>query len=279
MTEYWKNSPNYWCKHCAVYVRDSKLERQNHEATAKHQNAIKRSLRELHRNHERGERDKERARREIDRLNGVVTGSSSGSVRTERASVQGSSSSTEASLKRQREELAGMGVSVPDDFRGEMAIPGEWTVTSTRVVQGAGDVTDGKTDKLAVGVRKREAKQGDQEEDEEEEDAVKGLFKKPRRWGRDYSKKMPREEDEELDALLSGAVKLKDEGDDVKVEDEQGAPQAEPCLLGRPREEEVVGEGDGSDEAKVKLVEGDGDSGIAPAVVFKKRKPKGLRVK
>lgn len=278
MTEYWKASPNYWCKHCAVFVRDTKLERQNHEATAKHQNAIKRSLRDLHRNHEREERDKERARREIDRLNGVVTTSSTGPLRLGRASAPGSSFK-ESSLKKQREQLAEMGVAVPEDFRGEMAIPGDWTVTSTRVIQSAGDGganDEKKADKVATGVRKRDEK----EEDKEEEEAVKGLFKKPRRWGRD-SRKMPEGEDEELDALLSGTVKLKkaEEGDvksehqdEVKAEEDavKMEPETRASVLGGEVKEE-------ESEARVKE-EGDGDAGITP-VVFKKRKPKSLRTK
>ncbi|KHN95931.1 U1 zinc finger family protein [Metarhizium album ARSEF 1941] len=279
MTEYWKASPNYWCKHCAVFVRDTKLERQNHEATAKHQNAIKRSLRDLHRTHEREERDKERARREIDRLNAAVASSSSGPSRLGRASAA-ASSSKEASLKRQREQLAEMGVAIPEDFRGEMAMPGEWTVTSSRVIEGAGDAA---RDKPATGVRKREERGEDEEE--EEEDAVKGLFKKPRRWGRD-SRRMPEEEDEELDALLSGTVQLKAERGDVRgVKPEEGAVEAGPETTASVPGEEVKDE---ASEAKVKEeVAGDGGSGVCPVVpavpvvpvVFKKRKPKGLRTK
>lgn len=280
MTEYWKASPNYWCKHCACYVRDTKLERQNHEATAKHQNAIKRSLRDLHRNHEREEREKERARREIDRLNGVVTSSSSGPSRPGRASAPAGAS--ESSLKKQREQLAELGVAVPDDFRGEMAMPGEWTVTSTRVVESAGEGADEeKKARVATGVRKRE----DREEDREEEDAVKGLFKKPRRWGRD-SKNMPEGEDEELDALLSGTVRLKgEEGvkEEVKEEVKEGVKK-EDDIKGEPDTatsgiHDGVVKGEEEDGgAKVKVEEEAGDSGLAP-VVFKKRKPKGLRTK
>ena len=59
MSEYWKSTPKYWCKHCSVYVRDTKLERTNHEATGRHQGAIKRSLRDLHRNAEQQERETE----------------------------------------------------------------------------------------------------------------------------------------------------------------------------------------------------------------------------
>lgn len=277
MTEYWKNSPNYWCKHCAVYVRDTKLERQNHEATGKHQYAIRRSLRDLHRTHDREERDKERARREIGRLNGVVAASPADDSRFKKTSSSQQGTGTDSALKQQREQLAQMGVSIPSAFLPEMAMPGEWTVTSSRVIEDA----DAKetSERLATGVRKR----GETEEDKEEQDAVRGLFKKPRRWGRD-TKALPEGEDAALDALLSGSVKLKGEQGDrqagVKEEEEQGsAVKNEPDTT-----EELLVQSEGGkeekSEVKVKAEEYDGGDkpGIAP-VVFKKRKPKGLRTK
>ncbi|OAA69100.1 Zinc finger, U1-C type [Cordyceps fumosorosea ARSEF 2679] len=290
MSEYWKSTPRYWCKYCAVYVRDTKLERANHESTAKHQGAIKRSLRDLHRSHDRDERDKERAKREIERLNGVVaSGSSASSAAAPSTSRPHAAPSTskpapppavasEASLKKQREQLAELGVAIPSSFRPEMAMPGEWTVTSTRVVETRPRAAGGEGEGAAVearasGVRKRE----ENEEEKEEEEAVRGLFKKPRRWGRD-SKAAPEDEEEaaELDALLSGSLAKKQ-------------PAAEDGVVKLQK-----GEGeDGSPESAVKKEELDvADSGIAEtigksedagaevgAVVFKKRKPKGLRTK
>ncbi|MBE7181524.1 MAG: hypothetical protein INR71_10015, partial [Terriglobus roseus] len=70
--------PKYWCKFCKTYVRDTKFERQQHDATGRHQSNIQRSLRTLHRDAERGERDKQRARDEVARLNGVVGGGGGG---------------------------------------------------------------------------------------------------------------------------------------------------------------------------------------------------------
>lgn len=223
MAEYWKSTERYWCKHCACYVRDTKLERQNHEATARHQGALKRFLRDLHRGHEQEERNKERARQEIDRLNGITSSSASG------ARAPGSSAaappkpgpSSENDLKKQREQLAQMGIQMPDTFRPEMAMPGEWTVTNTRVIEAKTEEEETKA--KAVGVRKREIT----EEDKEEEDAVRGLFKKPKRWGRD-SKVTSQAGDEDLDALLSGSLntaKREDDGDDVVKEERDPEPQ------------------------------------------------------
>ncbi|KAG8676338.1 hypothetical protein FPOAC1_002341 [Fusarium poae] len=282
MSEYWKSTPKYWCKHCQIYVRDTKLERQNHESTAKHQGALKRFLRDLHRGHERDEREKERAKQEIARLNGVVSGSSSSSAAgpSRPAPRAQPSAPSEASLKKQREQLAEMGVAMPSAFRPEMAMPGEWTVTNTRVIEKPEEEGEVKVETRANGVRKREAT----EQEKEEEDAMQGLFKKPRRWGRD-SKAMP-QEDHDLDALLSGstftprAVKeetVKEEEDstnNIKKEDDEDnattvkgeeetsaikteAPDVEPLIKPEPEEAE---------------------SGV-PMVVFKKRKPKGIRQK
>ena len=255
MADYKKQSPNYWCKHCAVFVRDTKLERQNHESTARHQGSIKRALRDLYRTHERDERDKERAKREISRLTGVV-GRDEPRASGSAVAAKSTSQPSESQLKRQREQLAGLGVAVPSDFRAEMAMPGEWTVTNTRVVEPA----DQKAEKSATGVRKREVT----EEEKDEEDAVKGLFKKAKRWGRD-------KEDEGLDELLSGGVKLKSEVKDeseAEVKGEDGVKEVDEAK----KEVEMKTE----DDAEVKTEE----AALQEApVVFKKRKPKALRTK
>ncbi|KGQ12465.1 hypothetical protein BBAD15_g1795 [Beauveria bassiana D1-5] len=301
MSEYWKSTPRYWCKYCAVYVRDTKLERANHESTARHQGAIKRSLRDLHRSHDRDERDKERAKREIDRLNGVVPGGNASSSGTPAPLTSTSSSThtlgssrpappptaTEASLKKQREQLAELGVAIPSSFRPEMAMPGEWTVTSTRVVEtrrGGGN-DSGAVEARASGVRKRE----ENEEEKEEEEAVRGLFKKAKRWGRD-SKGMPDDQDAELDALLSGSLVKKQSlaEDDVKEAGEEEEEEEEEKKVEEKTEDgidvklepAVKEEPDtaaGCITATATKLE-DADSAVG-AVVFKKRKPKGLRTK
>ncbi|ATY60414.1 U1 zinc finger [Cordyceps militaris] len=292
MSEYWKSTPRYWCKYCAVYVRDTKLERANHDSTARHQGALKRSLRDLHRSHDRNERDKERAKREIDRLNGVVAGESSSA-----GAAPGPSRSTpfsshkpasapppmtsEASLKKQREQLAELGVAIPGSFRPEMAMPGEWTVTSTRVIETrpTNGEQEGKVEARASGVRKRE----ENEEEKEEEAAVRGLFKKSRRWGRD-AKAMPDDQEAELDALLNGSLVKKQPAaeDGIKQEEQtvkEERQEAEDGVGGKlepaVKEEPETATG-GITEAPAKSE--DADSAVG-AVVFKKRKPKGLRTK
>lgn len=286
MAEHWKSTARYWCKHCSCFVRDTKLERQNHEATAKHQGNLKRFLRDLHRGHEKDERERERARQEITRVTSVVTGSSSSSapstLRSTSTQHAKPSVTTEAQLKKQREQLAELGVSMPGEFRPEMALPGEWTVTNTRVVRDEAEDEDIMKETKATGVRKRDAT----EEEKEQEEAVRGLFKKSRRWGRD-SKMVPQEEDKELDALLSGSIltrpgtsenndtKSEEPSEDVKKEEDSDDVKKEPEDEPQGLEIPVKAEGTSLDPP-VKTE----DSEATPApVIFKKRKPKGMRQK
>ncbi|TLD13057.1 uncharacterized protein PgNI_03576 [Pyricularia grisea] len=291
MAEYWKSTPRYWCKHCSMYVRDTKLERTNHEATGKHRGAVERALRDLHRGHEKQEKEKERARREIERLNGVVAGGdgdnkhkSGRSGAPGRAPPQEASSSSSSREQRQAqlEQLAGMGVNIPDELRGQMAMAGEWTVTKTRVID------DGEgNESVARGVRKRELEKT--EEEKEEENAVNGLFKKPRRWGMD-TRIAGGDDGGELDALLSGSSfvvkgEKKEEEEEsaesrVKVEDTEKGPDLEQAQQeDKPnvvKEEEDVVKKEPADEPSAPHTAAEL---AAPAVVFKKRKPKNIRQK
>ncbi|KAK3332823.1 hypothetical protein B0T19DRAFT_416576 [Cercophora scortea] len=314
MSEYWKSTPKYWCKHCAVYVRDTKLERSNHESTGKHQGAIKRSLRDLHRGAEQKERGQERAKREVERLNGVVSGLGGGSggsgisssstaastakpSRTLAAGGGGGGGAagtviTEAERQRQLEQLAELGVAIPTELRPTMAMPGEWTVTSTRVIESnkedGGEVS---AEARATGVKRERERT---EEEKEQEEAINGLFKRSRRWGVD-SKAMPAEEDEELERLLSGplAVKREVKGEVKKEEDALEGVKKEEDGLDSVKKEENLGEVKGEEGLLVVKKEEDGEEiGVAvadatpakedlglPAGLFKKRKPKNLRQK
>jgi hypothetical protein len=298
MSEYWKSTPKYWCKHCSVYVRDTKLERTNHEATAKHQGAIKRSLRDLHRSADQKEREKERAKREVERLNGVVSGSTGASS----ASRPGPKSSggaygaapqqvSEAERQKQLEQLAELGVNIPTELRGTMAMAGEWTVTATRVVETNSDKLEekdpGSTEARAIGVKRERDRT---EEEKEQEEAIKGLFKKPRKWGID-SKTMPTGEDAELEALLSGPLvktkKEESEPPEIKTEDnKEEAAQAEPDEAvhqepSPPIKAEPEQEGVGADigPTKESVPEPSPGGAAVPAIMFKKRKPKNVRQK
>ncbi|KAH8808589.1 hypothetical protein F5884DRAFT_377021 [Xylogone sp. PMI_703] len=199
MAEYWKSTPKYWCKHCKVYVRDTKLEKTNHEATPRHQGNLKRFLRDLHRGHEKEEKDRERAKAEIARLNGL-TGPAVGSS-SESSFGRGPTPSapkpqaTASQRKQQLAQLAEMGINIPDEFRGEMAMAGEWQVTSERIVEPAGQQKN--PDAIGFGVRKRQV-----EEDEEPMMEVK-----KKKWGSTFKTVPSQENADDLDALLENATR------------------------------------------------------------------------
>jgi len=280
MSEYWKSTPKYWCKHCKTFVRDTKLEKTNHEATPKHQGNLKRFLRDLHRGHEKEEKDKDRAKSEVARLNGLVAGEGSGSGSGGSYSSSGFGrgptpvprpQATAGQRKQQLAQLAEMGVSIPDEFRPDMAMAGEWQVTAERVVG-----TDGekKPDAIALGVRKRTV-----EEDEEEAKEAKRL-----RWGARFKTHPVEEDTGDLDALLANAtrkdpvpavsIEVKEEvKQEVKEEADSDIPnfgefKTEPSD-GEPKIPEVIPPLD----VIIKPEEG------APGVVFKKRKAKNIRQK
>lgn len=289
MSEHWKSTPKYWCKYCSVYVRDTKLERQNHEATGRHQGGLKRFLRDIHREHERGEKDKERARREVERLNGVVSGApgaSSSSGGGPRAASDASGKASAAQLAQQREQLAAMGIAMPTEFHGEMAMAGQWTVTKSRVIDDTKDPE--RVEAKASGVRKREVT----EDEKEEAEALEGLFKKQKRWG--GTRTMP-EDDTELDALLSGdllraPVKKEEDtttGEEVKKEEsaeEAQVPQDTPAAIKSEPNDDEGGLEASLPAEKVATTEPDApvksEEAQEPApVMFKKRKPKNIRQK
>ncbi|XXG96239.1 hypothetical protein Hte_002520 [Hypoxylon texense] len=303
MSEYWKSTPKYWCKNCSTYVRDTKLERANHEATAKHQGNLKRFLRDLHRNHEQEQREKDRAKREVERLNGLVDSASSDHAASSSKSTAGGrippTQQPQASgtqRQKQWEQLAEMGIEVPTELRGDMAMAGEWTVTNTKVIDDATTTNPGDTDAklhnpdaIASGVRKRPKREA---EEEEEENAIKGLFKKPKRWGRD-TKQAP-EDDAELDALLSETLakphkaeeqlqgQFKDEDDlpGVKKEEVSSGIKEEQTEDSLSLADAVPAVNSDFGTNPIKQENGVGDAqGQTPAVVFKKRKPKNIRQK
>ena len=237
MSEYWKSTvgdtiylpltqphvlrlsqPKYWCKHCKTFVRDSKLERTNHEATPKHQGNINRFIRDLHRGHEKEEREKLKAKNEVERLNGVVSGAPTSALGGGEApwkrtsaiplSSPGARQATPAERKAQLAQLAAMGVAVPEDFRREMAMAGDWqTVSETpvyeEVIKKEEDTKDAKSSvlkdgpsQLNIGIRKRKY-----EGQEEEEEAGERVMRKG--WGSTTKAYPGSNSDMDLDALLN----------------------------------------------------------------------------
>ncbi|KAL8718953.1 MAG: hypothetical protein Q9225_003982 [Loekoesia sp. 1 TL-2023] len=217
MSENPKSMPSYWCKYCKSYVRNTELEKTKHESTAKHQGNIKRYLRDLHRGHEREERDKDRAKSEVERLNAVVSGASSGTKPTAiprgpNAALSGSTGreATPAERKAQLTKLAEMGVAVPEDYRREVAMAGDWQTVAERPIwnhvkkeEGPDDFKDFKPDPtLNVGIRKRKL-EGQEEEEDGSATVRKGWGSTVRRYPGSAS-----DGDDDLDALLNKEPKF-----------------------------------------------------------------------
>lgn len=316
MSEYWKSTPTYWCKFCTQYVKDTPLEKKNHEASAKHQNSIQRSLRELHKQNDREEREKLRARSEVERLNvlvgggkkstpaGIVgvkdlagSGGGGGGVRA----APPTSLSAAQQRKAHAEQLAALGVELPEALKREVTGVGGWETVSERVVEEDGpaerslagilkrenemktEVLDGDGEVVSSrGVRKRKVE--DEEEEEREAEKMRrkawgSRFKTYPGGGGDGEGDVGGEED--LEALLSGVtakknVKKQDEEEDAKLEDgETQAVKEESAVDDEIKRGRPVLDSEAEAEAAAVKDEAEADKIDAPPVVFfKKRKAK-----
>ena len=216
MADYWKSTPRYWCKHCKLYVRDTPIEKRNHEASPRHQGNLQRFLKELHRNNDRESREAQRAKDEVARLKGQYTGStgdsSSGRAITfVAASAKNSQpTATVEDRRRQMAQLAAMGVVVPNEFRKENAMVGGWEFVSKPGVQSAHDENGsaGPDSGLSIDRKSRDfADSGpppevlNQKIDEHVDSAPRGGKRKPV-WGSDIRVHGDTESAQDLESLL-----------------------------------------------------------------------------
>lgn len=296
MSEYWKSTPTYWCKFCATYVRDTKQSRASHDATPRHQGAVQRSLRELHRTQDRAARDTQRAKDEVARLNGVVGGASAASAMTRPTASRiftGSENKQADAVERKRQaaQLAAMGVAVPDALAKELGVAGEWQsvpvqrvgvgraaqvkkeeaardlVLNRRVKAENGEEAEQKLSQgtgVSFGVRKRVREDGDAAEGEEN---TLGEKERSGGWGQRTRIYPGREEEADMTdvaALLERSwtqrAQAGDGEDSVNIK----------------KEEDVEGTVVETKAATSVPVLGVSDTATIPAeaVVFKKRRPK-----
>jgi hypothetical protein len=174
-----------------------------------------------------------------------------------------------------------MGIAIPEEFRGEMAMAGDWKTVSQRVISESDDKDsqDQKLDAaLNVGVRKRKY-----EGQEVEEEAGERVMKKG--WG-STTKSYPgfEDKDDDLDALLSGTKggnppkRSTQLFPGMKVEEVAGIyPKQEDDKAKAGQDFPEIKKEEDVDDASLKAeLEDDGPS---PAVVFKKRKLKASKDK
>ena len=194
--------------------------------------------------------------------------------------------------------LAEMGVAIPEEYRREMAMPGDWQTTSQRIlyddVKKEEEEADTKPNGLNIGVRKRKHEEHDEDEDEDEEADVP---KTRRGWGT-ATLAYPTDGDDDLDTLLNGTTTARwgthpFSTDDVKEETDskdlrhdlatdihqnsESAQQQPPYI----KKEESPDNND-----RLPLVTQETPNLVfkkedpeVPDVVFKKRKPKNIRQK
>ncbi|KAG9248751.1 hypothetical protein BJ878DRAFT_561830 [Calycina marina] len=290
MSEYWKSTPKYWCKRCKLFIRDTKRDKAEHEQTPKHQGNLKRFLRDLHRGVEQEDRNQQRAKDEVARLNGMVSGISASGSSAAGPSARNSSgfkvpvpraAATAEQVKKQRAQLAELGVAIPDEFRPDLAMTGEWQVVSERLIEPEGKKNPAA---LATGVRKREDR-GDDEDDEV-------LEAKRMRFESRFRTHPVEEDTGDLDALLSNVTRKGKEA--VKTEFVQTEVKDEPLALDNKviKSENITAERATTTRTDFKSEQIDGSSlaAIPPSgaeqkavastgIVFKKRKAKNIRHK
>ncbi|KAJ5814971.1 Zinc finger U1-type [Penicillium riverlandense] len=282
MAEYWKSAPRHWCKQCKIFIRDTPFEKTQHEASGKHQSALKRFLREIHKDNEIKTRESQRAKSEVERLRQSVAGSGGDSKAgaPSRSAVPTPPTARKQpdrpvsieERKKQMAQLADMGIAVPQEYRADMAVAGDWqTMSETKI--------DDESAKLSVGVRKRKLE--GQEEEEEDEHAPEPFVSKG--WGsrmRVYPGAQE-EREEDLDALLASTKDIKKTkttaetekpandaaGPDKKGDGEAHADAQVLVQAKTPGGSEIVEQKTEEEEVK----------GEETAPVFKKRKPKVMR--
>lgn len=208
---------------------------------------------------------------------------------------------TPAERKAQLQQLADMGVAVPEDFRREMAMAGEWSVQSQRIVENGGEIDEGvekeegaddKKVVLNVGVRKRR-----HEGQEEEEEAGEKVVRKG--WGSTTKAYPGANGDDDLDALLNATRKpeeLNEGGSTVKSEpsrapgtnaveeDGVGPPPEDNGILHTQAEEPKKPAPSGRDDSEVKIEAPDQAANpslddVVSGPVFKKRKSRPIKSK
>lgn len=246
-------------------------------------------------------REKQRAKDEVSRLNGVVSGSSSsggpsGVPNQEPPSSSSNSSAagapwrrrptfhppvndagqqaTPAERRRQLAQLAEMGIAVPEEFRGDLAMAGDWQVVSERVIHDHDEEGVKKEEVeergeerkyaaaqgLSIGVRKRKYER--QENEEEEGNQTGDMMLARNAWesrsgsgSRFHHKHIAdsRGEEEDLDSLLGKTkVRIRDESHEPGTDSSPPHTDTAPTMQ-YPHPNPSIKQEEDTDESETKI--------------------------
>ena len=199
---------------------------------------------------------------------------------TEKQAAVSAPASRQVSADEQKKriaQLAEMGIAIPEEYRADMALAGDWQTVSETKIQ--------EPDELAtksIGVRKRKHDGGN----DDEEDQVPEQYEN-KGWGsrmRSYPNSRDNDGDDgDLDALLASTRELKKIKNDsneyeakeylnpdaLSKDEEAAEPNPEAHTTTAVKAEEVDDTANASNKKPT--------SSETPGVVFKKRKPKAMR--
>ncbi|KAK6363730.1 hypothetical protein TWF730_001148 [Orbilia blumenaviensis] len=174
MSEYWVSTKRYWCERCKMFVKDTPLSRKDHEASPKHQHALQRFLRELHRNKEREAVAAENTKREAERLNNLENPeyvakplARRAADLTEKKPAKANAFRSEEQKKKHLDELAALGVAMPESYRKEHAMAGEWE--TVRVIERPVTPEDPESEESKRAKRRKLGDVGEDDDGDEEE--------------------------------------------------------------------------------------------------------------
>lgn len=183
--------------------------------------------------------------------------------------------------KKQMAQLAEMGIAIPQKYRADMALAGDWQTMSETKIESQ-DAEDLKASTKSVGVRKRKHEGGD----EDVEHAPGPLVSKG--WGSTTKVYPGTQDDEDLDALLASTRDIKKSKTSTPAAESEDQKQ-EPVIAAK-KEDEAAGPGAPETEQSTDVkTEESGETPAppvaekpesdepAPEVVFKKRKPKVMK--
>ena len=287
--------PRHWCKQCKIFIRDTAFEKTQHEASPKHQGNLRRFLNQIHKDNEQQQKESQRAKSEVERLRQAVGGGSTskgGAAPPAKRNAPPAPKPAErpATLedrKRQIASLAAMGVAVPEEYRADLALAGDWHTTSETKIEQPKQGLEGPT--KSIGVRKRKL----EGEDEDGEPAPEMVVNKS--WGSRLKTYPGAQDDGDLDALFASTKDIKMTKTftpKAEVVEAETAPEQSTSPVKKEDASPKLEDQGTGDSTVVKTEEPVSQLGLvpetateekpptedaAPSVVFKKRKPKTMR--